>query len=160
MSNDTPHVAEGTFRARAVGGGLAESKGGNPQAVVEFALLDEGWVGTRITWYGAFTEKTEKWTIEGLRNAGWSGDDLSNLEGLGSRECEIVVQHEPREDGTGVRAKVRWVNAGGPRALKAPMKADAAKAFAAKMKGKVVAITKSMGQLPKSGDAGNDEPPF
>lgn len=142
--NNGPHIAQGRYRARAVQGGLGMTSKGNPQVAVEFELLDEDWAGERITWFGGFNDesKTGKgktqldFTLAALRAAGWTGDDLSNLEGLGSTEVSIVVKHEEYEGK--MQARVQWVNAPGGLALKSPMSPEAASAFAARMKGRVM----------------------
>lgn len=139
-------IQDGTYRARAVGAALGETKGGKEQVAVEFELLtDDLTPGQRITWFGYFTEKTTARTIESLRICGWTGSDLTDLEGIGANEVELVVENEEWEGKT--RAKVQWVNkAGGGLSLAAPLSADKAKAFAARMKGAVLAFDQAAGQ--------------
>jgi hypothetical protein len=108
------------------------------QVVVEFRLED----GNSISYFGFFTEKTFKRTIESLRYLGWEGDDLSELPALAEAgmltgEVDLVVDHE-EYDGK-VTAKVKWVNkpGGGRVQLAKPMEADGLKSFAARMKGSI-----------------------
>lgn len=54
---------------------FGETKDGNPQVAVTFAILDGSQQGRRSTWFGYFTEKTTKRTIESLRYCGFKGDD-------------------------------------------------------------------------------------
>lgn len=135
-----PRVAEGTYRALGVPGSaqLGETENGNPQLAASFKIMDESHAGECVPWYGYFTEKTEKRTLESLRLAGWSNDDIGNIEGFGDAEVDIVVEHN--EWNGKVSARVAWVNRPGSGvALKNPMNETARKAFAAKMKGKAVA---------------------
>jgi hypothetical protein len=135
-----PNVPEGTYRARGVPGSvqLGTTDNGNPQIAGSFEILDEPHAGKTVSWYGYFTEKTQKRTMESLRLAGWSNDDLDNIEGFGDAEVDIVVEHNEWQGK--VSARVAWVNRLGSSglALKSPMSADQRKAFAAKMKGMAV----------------------
>ncbi len=139
---------EGVFRARGVSGGLGLTAGQKEQVVVDFVLLnDDNTEGTHIAWYGYFTEKTMDRTIESLRICGWTGDDLTNLAGIDANEVELVIGQEPY-DGK-MYTKVRWVNRpGGGVSIKAPLPPDAAKSFAARMRGQILAHDKKAG-LPK-----------
>lgn len=140
-------IEEGTYAARALTGALGYTNGGKEQVAVQFALLDEqgAETGERITWYGYFTEKTQERTLRALRTAGWAGTDISQLDGLGSRDVELVVKHE--EYNGKWAAKVAWVNepGSGGLALSEPMPADKAKAFANRIKGDVVALDRANG---------------
>jgi hypothetical protein len=135
-----PQIPEGTYRARGVPGSiqLGTTDNGNPQVAASFELLDETHAGKSVPWYGYFTDKTQKRTLEALRIAGWSNDDLDNIEGFGDTEVDIVVEHNEWEGK--VRARVAWVNrpGSGGLALKTPMNDGQRKAFAAKMKGLAV----------------------
>ncbi len=142
-------LPEGRFKARAIEGGLGESSEGNPQVGVRFTILDEEFHGEEITWFGSFsrnkgqgTKTPFERTIESLRACGWKGDDLSNLEGIDANEVSLVVEHD-NYNGK-ILAKVKWVNRAGGLALKAPMSADKAKAFAAKMRGEVIAASRAV----------------
>lgn len=134
---DTPRIPKGRYRARSLQAefGFSPNKG-TEQVVVEFELLDDQWRGERVTWIGYFTEKTTERTMEALRFCGWSGDDVTDLVGLGTSEVSLVIDHE-EYDGK-LQAKVQWVNKGGAFAMKAPMSPDQKKAFAAKMRGAAV----------------------
>lgn len=146
-------LPEGRFKARAIEGGLGETNDGNPQVGVRFTILDEEFHGEEITWFGSFSKKLGQGTktplertIESLRACGWKGDDLSALEGISDNEVSLVIEHD---DYNGkISAKVKWVNRAGGLALKAPMSADKAKAFAAKMRGEVIAASRAIGGAP------------
>jgi hypothetical protein len=131
-------INPGRYAARAVATELGLTKGGNDQIAVELELADGEHSGERIVWYGYFTEKTAKRTVESLRICGWNGDDIaaSPLPGLGSREVEIVVEMEDDLEGV-PRARVRWINrAGGAGiAMKTPMDDARKRQFAASMRG-------------------------
>lgn len=135
-----PSIPRGTYRARGVAGSaqLGTTEGGNPQIAASFEILDETFEGKTVPWYGYFTEKTQKRTLESLRLAGWSNDDIDNMEGFGDTEVDIVVEHNEWEGK--VTARVAWVNRAGSGglALKSPMSPDQRKAFASKIKGMAV----------------------
>ncbi len=150
-------IAAGRYQARAIEAALGESGNHNPQVAVHFKL--EG-VDETITWYGSFSEnlgsgkKTPlERTIESLRLCGWVGDDLSNLQGVTDNDVSLTIEHDSY-DGN-VRAKVKWINPPGGLALKAPLSADRAKAFAASMRGKVIAASKDI-VVPKK-DSNDDD---
>lgn len=140
----------GTYKAKAVSGALGETSKGDPQVAVEFEVVEGEFAGQTITWFGYFTDRTTERTMQALRFAGWKTDDLSDLAGLGSTEVKIVCQNEEYQGKTSL--KVQWVNKIGGLALKAPMDASKAKAFAQRMKGEAVA---SRSEMPAHAD---DEP--
>lgn len=144
-------LPEGRYRAKATEGALGESSNGNPQVAVCCELLDAEYAGREITWFGSFSKNKGQGkktplerTIETLRTFGWEGDDLSDLTGIDANEVNLVVEHEEYPEGSGDwQAKVKWVNRGG-LALKAPMSPESAKAFAAKMRGEVIAASRGI----------------
>ena len=141
-------IQDGTYRAKARSWSLAESSKGTPEVAVEFAFqVDEAQTAS-LTWHGYLSDKAYVRTIESLRICGWKGDDLSDLTGLDSDEVDIVVEHEEYESEGEVKvfAKVKWVNKPGGLAVKAPMSADKAKAFAAAMKSKIRALDAANGK--------------
>ena len=151
-------IEAGTYRAKAVQGVLGLTQGGKEQVAVLFELVG---AAQRLTWYGYFTEKTTESTFKALRTAGWKGQDLSDLSDLSSPdvpEVDLVVEHEPDQQGT-VRAKVRWVNSTGGMGLSAPLEVNKAKAFAAKMKGKLAAFDRSAGAPKQQTKANPKRPP-
>jgi hypothetical protein len=129
-------IEPGTYAAKALEAGLGVTSTGKEQVAVQFELADS----QRITWYGYFTDKTRKGTFEALRACGWVGDNLADMTGITENEVELVIQHEPDQNGT-ARARVRWVNrpGGGGLAMAKPMDAASAAAFAESMRGAVVA---------------------
>lgn len=144
-------IAAGLHRALAqsiqFGHAGADDK---PQVAVEFKFVDENDAdcGYSITWFGFFTDKTLKRTIESLRYIGWKGDDLAELPtlaetGMLADEVDLVVEHDEYEGAT--RAKVAWVNkpGGGRVQLAKPMEVDSLKSFAARMKGSIAAAERA-----------------
>lgn len=132
---------EGTYKAKAVDVELGYAQTGTPQVAVLFEVLEGDEAGSRITWYGYFTDGTSQRTIESLRNCGWKGNDLSELEpSLLPDDVQIVVQHQ--EYNGAMRAKVAWVNkvGAGTIAMKERMTPEQRKQFAAQMKGACMAI--------------------
>lgn len=137
----------GTYRARGVAGSaqLGKTDAGAPQIAAAYEITAEGpHQGTTLPWFGFFTDKTKKRTLESLRLSGWSNDDIGEIEGFGDTEVDIVVGHSTWEGKTS--ARVDWVNRAGSGgiALKSPMNDAERKAFAAKLKGDAVQSRKSV----------------
>lgn len=140
-------VPEGTWRARGVTAALGYTSQDGEQAGVEIVFSpDQGEDvdGRHMTWYGSFSEKAEVHTLKALRAFGWSNDDLSNLEGIDTNEVEAVVAHEQDLQGEW-RARVRFINpvGSGGVAMKTKMSEDQARAFAERMRGRVLALGKA-----------------
>lgn len=138
---------KGRFRARGVTAALGTSSNGNPQIGVELTILDGEYQGASITWYGSFTDAATPYTLEALDNLGWTGDDLSNLTGIDRNEVSIVVDEEEYEGE--VRDKVKYINKPGGLAMKNAMSEGQQKAFAASMKGAVLAHRQASGGAAK-----------
>lgn len=149
-------ITAGTYKARVSGECVLGESKQKSTPFIEFYLtiIDGDSKGQRARWTGYFTENTNERTVQALQICGWQGDDLSEfsdgaLHGLDSNDVEIVVELEEyevidKESGrptgeTRTSAKVAWINrAGGFLNKAAVMKPDAAKAFAAKMRGFVL----------------------
>lgn len=147
-------LVTGEYLARGRSAQLGKAGTGTVQVAVELEVIEGNYAGQHATWFGFFTEKTQERTLESLRLLGWQGDDLSDLKGIDRNDVKIVVEEETYNGKT--TAKVQWINAPGGMALKDPMSADQAKAFAAKMKATVIAQRKKAASERK----GNDDPPF
>lgn len=136
-------INAGTYRAHATRAELGETKKGDPQVAVTFRIIDDGEAaGQELTWYGYFTEKTKARTLESLVHAGWDGDDIDTLDGLGTTEVSIVVAHEEYNGRTS--ARIQWVNAIGGSVLQKPMDSDAKKQFAKSLKADLADLRKRM----------------
>lgn len=141
----------GTYRGKATRGKLGLTSTGKEQVAVEFTFTDPP--GQRLTWFGFFTDGTFDRTIESLRACGWKGNDLSEFShpdgalpaGM-ENEVELVVEHEEYEGK--VRARIAWVNSGGGLALKTALDEGQARAFAARMKGRIAALDQGAGRKP------------
>jgi hypothetical protein len=136
----------GEYRASARAAVLGTTKNGTEQVAVTFDLLDLP--GQTITWYGFFSEKAEEIAFRGLRAAGFAGADLSDLASLQpGPECVLVIDHETYEGK--VRAKVKFINRGGAGIpVKSQLDPGSAKAFAARMKGRILAFDQGAGSPP------------
>lgn len=138
-------IPAGTYSAIAVKAELGETSTGKEQVGVEFEITTAGeHTGNRITWYGFFTEKTEKRTLESLRICGWVGNDITNLStvGIAAPVVEIVVEHDTYNGKTS--AKVAWVNRGGGLSMKNQLSPEKKRAFAARLRGPLAAIDQEL----------------
>ena len=145
-------IQPGTHRARALSGGLGYTSGGKEQVGIDFQILEGEHQGEHITWWGYFTDATTDKTIEALRICGWEGDDLCDLSGIQNNDVDLVVQAKEFTNArTGeVRegVEVRWVNKPSGLQMRDKMDAAAAKDFAQKMRGRVVALRSGNGRAP------------
>lgn len=134
-------LAKGKYRARAIEWSQVteHEKTGNEEIRVLFGVPDEEGeeTGRTITWRGYFTEGTAERTVESLRYMGWTGDDITNVQGLDANEVQIVVEHEEYQGKTQVR--VAWVNRLQGVYAGQPMSAEKKMAFSQRMKGLVMA---------------------
>lgn len=158
----------GTWKAKAKAGALGMTSTNKEQVAVEFEVTEGPNIGKRMTWFGFFTDNTTERTFESLRAAGWKGQDLSDLSDLSAAdvpEVSLVLENDTYEGKTSV--KIRWVNRLGGIPLKSQLDPNAAKAFAARMRGQVIAFDAKAGQ-PKpaaqrsqsKGDPRPDAPPL
>jgi hypothetical protein len=124
-------------KARAVADshewGLADT--GTEQVGVLLELLEGEHSGQRVTWYGYFTEASEDRTLESLRIAGWNGNDLLNLPGLGSTEFQLTMTEEENQNTGQVFWKASFINRIGV-AMRNVMDERQKAAFAARMRAK------------------------
>lgn len=125
MSNRIP---AGTYRAVAIAGSeqYGQTSNHNDQIVVDLNLLD---IGERVSTFLVFSDKAAQFSIDRLRAAGWKGDDLSNLAGLGDCECEVEVKYEQYQGEEKMKVQIRT---GGAVKLKDQLDDKGKKAFAAK----------------------------
>jgi hypothetical protein len=137
-----PVIPDSKYRATALSAALSLTSTGKEMVTVDFRLIDQPDVLVR--WRGFFTEKARDRTIESLRACGWKGDDLSVVEFPTGNEVIVETETEEwndKETGELKRhSRVAWVNAMRGPAVKNEMAAADAKAFAAKMRGAVLAF--------------------
>ena len=96
----------GRYRAKALDGELGYSSNGNEQVMVKFEILEGPDTGKSITWWGYFSEKTADRTLKALMDAGWDGQDVSVLSGLGSKEVSLTIGNDTYNGE--VRQRVQW----------------------------------------------------
>jgi hypothetical protein len=136
-------IPAGKYIGTPVSAALGTTSSGKEQIAVQFEFLDPA--GERLTWYGFFTDAAFERTIESLRAMGWTGSSLDEFAGEKlpagvDRQVELVVQHEEYQGKT--QARLSFVNSiGAGLALKSAMDANQARAFAAKMKGRIAALS-------------------
>jgi hypothetical protein len=159
---------QGTFKARSAGKSEVQrawSNNGNAQFVIPVEITEGEHAGKWLNWFGTVTEKTRERVLQSLRYMGWSGDDVDDLEGLGSRECEIVVEMEVQEQGknAGKRfPRVKWINrlGGGSRiVVEKPMSDAERRKFAASMKPHARRVAALPPPADESGPPPGDAPP-
>jgi len=125
----------GHYQALAREWTFGKTSKGTEQVAIVFEIADGDDKGQRITWYGFFTDATYERTLDSLENAGWDGQSLAKLGGLGSRPCVIVVEHETGQDGK-TYSRVRWVNSlGGGLNVKEKMESHEVASLEERMKG-------------------------
>lgn len=129
------NITAGKHVAKAIHAELGHAKTGSEMIAVLFEITEGEYTGQRITWWGYFTEKTAKRTVESLKYTGWRGD-WESWDGLGTRRVELDVQEEADGQG-GVRMRVQWVNPVSIIKKENAMSAPQRVAFAGKMRGLV-----------------------
>lgn len=148
-------MADRRVKAKAVSGVLTTTKDGKPQIALSFELLEDDPAGHMVSWFGGFsTDKAEAFTHKALRTAGWTGVDLMDLSTIEEHQAEVYLVIGPEtysaKDDQGqpitktIEHKVKYVNSlDGPMAI-ASMDEAQAKAFAAKMKGRMLALDQEL----------------
>ena len=138
-------VRQGYYKARAVriddGYGnevwarWGKASTGTQQVGMMFEIIDGNYQGTRLPWYGSFTEKSWERTVESLKHCGFQGDNLTKLnEQTLDREVSIKVDHRVNDFGEVVNARVAFVNATASVGFNDPMSSDELRDFAAKIR--------------------------
>ena len=146
-------IPNGVYKAQTKDRQLTQTSKGLPQAAIEFELLEPGWPGKRMTYFGSFSEAAFPHTAKALRASGWKGSDLSDMSG-DMLEVSLVIENEEYEGKT--RAKVKWVNAPGGINAK-PLPPAEAKQFAQQMKARFLAFDQTKGgPQPQTGSGIND----
>jgi hypothetical protein len=161
-----PHIEPGTYRATATNEfNFQQAKTGSQYLRLYFRLIDNPEV--TIGWSGFFTEKTQARTLEALRACGWRGDDLSQISFPGGNEVLLVVEDEEYNGKT--HSRVAFVNAIRGPSVKNAMAPQDVKAFAARMRGAIVAFDQAQKAAgvqappmppPGLGSGGPDDIPF
>lgn len=115
---------------------LALSAAGDEMIVIQFEILEGDYEGSHRRWHGMFTDddKIER-TLDSMRACGWTGDDITELSTIGSKECVLVCEDEFYNGKT--YAKIIFVNGTGRLEVRTPLAGGRLKSFAAKMKSKI-----------------------
>jgi hypothetical protein len=143
---------------RGVQAVLAETGTGRREVAVEIECIDGDLKGTSITAHLMFGDEivdeerqksmTDK-VFDQLEAMGWEGD-LTDLSSIAKNVIRFGVKHEDYQGQT--RAKVSWIGRAGGMAVKNRLTSEQAAAFAAQMKGKILARKRNGGspaQQPK-----------
>jgi hypothetical protein len=132
----------GKYRAQAREWSLGKAGTGNPQVGVMFDLLDHE--GEQLTWYGSFTDAALPTTVKALQAMGWQGADIRELAQPTTKLDQEVVLVVEWDEYNGKRSlKVKWVNSMGGLAMKEPLAGSDLDAFAAALRGKILALDPS-----------------
>lgn len=152
---------EGTYRVKVVSKDFCKSSKGAEQLAIGYEVVEGPQAGHHLTDFLSFSDKALQYTEKKMRVLGWQGVDLADLSTLGSNEVEIVCATEVYEGVS--RMKVKFVNAIGSGGAKIDALDDAAKkAFAARMRAKIVGLNAAQAKAPaakQSKPAGREEPP-
>jgi len=140
-------IEAGLYRARAIAGSeqYGQTKNGTDQIVIDMELPD---IGQTASVFLYFSEAAAPHSMKRLRLAGWTGNDLTNLENLGSRECEVSVKYE--EYNGEQKMKVEIVS-GGTVKLDKTLDDKGKKAFGAKFKALAASTPVVAGSAPSNG---------
>ena len=124
---------------------------GTHQLLVMFEILDEPYQGTRLAWFGYFTQASWNRTLESLRHCGFQGDDLAtiNRQTL-DRVVSVKVEHETSQKTGRTFARVGFVNAAGGVQLASPMQDHEVREFAAMMRAKIANTQETRPARPQS----------
>ncbi len=133
MSNE---MTPGTYRAKAKSHKFGRASTGSEQVYIDFEIASGPHAGKRIPAYLYFTEKTADRTLESLEYCGWDGGSLKELKGLGSKEVELVIELEKRQDGNEY-LRVKWINSTGG-GVKEELDAGGLYTLEQRMKGKML----------------------
>ncbi len=147
----------GRYRGRPVSAACGPASTGNMQVGVAFEIVG---TGDTLTWYGSFaSDKSEEIALRGLRACGWTGVDLSDfapgkpLPAGFDREVELVIEMDWNDRRGRTEPKIKFVNDGGGLAMKNTLAGEELKAFAARMRGRLMAADRRLGTTPKQRDS-------
>lgn len=100
-----------------------------PQIGVELRVTEGPSAGKTIYWYGSLHENSQEYTAKSLRDMGWSCNDITALEGLGSLKVIVIGKADEYKGKTTQRWNVFPV-----KTPKPTLEADAKSSFAARFK--------------------------
>lgn len=135
------HLAQPTAAGIQAGDGSKK-----PAVVMKFRILDGPAAGRFVTKFGSLHEKAREYTLQEVRNCGWHGDDISQLErdGLGTRNVQLNVQKRTYETKDGKKKNGLQIYVNRPPSadleLKNAMDGDELAQLAAEIKADALAI--------------------
>lgn len=120
-------IQAGTYRAKAIAGSeqYGMTKGGNDQVAVDLKLE----TGDVVTAFLVFSEAAAPYSVQRLRALGWEGDNLAQLDGLGTTTADVRISYDEWEGKQ--KMKVEIVT-GGTVKLKDTLDERGKKQFAAR----------------------------
>ena len=153
-------IEAGYHKAKAKKAEMGYTSNGNEQIAMLVEFVGGPNDNKLMTWYGYFSEKTADRTLESLMIAGWDGDNLAELAGLGSTEFTAVVEPDTYQGETKMR--INWINRleGRTPALANKMDAGSKAAFAEKMRGRALALKQKSPVQPEAASVQQDDIPF
>lgn len=104
-------------------------KGTAEQIGIKLLVTEGAEAGKEIFWYGSLHENAQQYTVEGLRNMGWSCNDITALTGLGSLKVIAIEKHEVYKGKNKVKYQIWPV-----KTPKPTLEADAKSSFATRFK--------------------------
>lgn len=159
-------VPIGFYRARALKDSADfgnSTEKGTPFVRIDFEIADGEHKGQVLPWDGYFTGEALARTIESMQSCGctFPDNDITNLEGLGSNEVRIEVEHQTYTNKNSEQktfARVAWVNSL-TRGINPEAKMDEANkaAFKQRMMGQLIAV-KQAKSATNGGDGGAQQP--
>jgi hypothetical protein len=133
-------IQSGKYQGKIIDYGIGETRGGSPQVMILFEMLDQEMDRHELTWYGTLKEgKGQEITLKALLTCGMKGNDLDALaDGVLSNILDVdtpvslTVEREPRLDAMGnstgeTVAKIKWINRAGGAAFQSKLSRDEAK---------------------------------
>ena len=96
-------ITAGIYKAVAVAANAGTTSNGNDQIVVDLDLVD---IGEQVRVYLVITANTAKWVWKKLAAAGWDGNNLDTLDGLGSKQCDVSIKYEMWQGANKMRADI------------------------------------------------------
>jgi hypothetical protein len=118
---------------------FGEAKTGTKQVAIVFKIAEGDYSGRVRTWFGYFTKDTIDRTLEALRNAGFTGDEMDKFPTQRPAALvPIVLKHEKDLNGD-LRERVAFINrpGGGGVRMERPMSQTDMLTFAAGLKARL-----------------------
>ena len=127
---------------------FGHAKSGTEQVAMNFEILNEGFEGQSVGWYGSFVGGATAVTLRQLRDAGWTGESLTDTVGLGDVEVELDVRFEEYEGKERMKVNI-WPKGGFAVKMDKPIVGGALSALDARLKGAIL-----QSKRPAAGAAG------